>query len=214
MAASISDRCAHRGGGLGLTVPALSGSSLFAFDRQQSLSTAPTCTPPLQQHRSITHIVWSIDSTPLRSTHSSATAVRSRRHCHCRCRRSPSFPVAMMKGLEDDEGPETSLRKLTQTFGVLGYVVLNKSGEKRRNSGGGEAEAAAAAGRSDCTQPSNAQPEWVTLCFCEPTLNNDSVAPCHCTMCVGRRCCRLCRVCRRRLLLLLCCLRFAPQAFP
>jgi|Hof3ISUMetaT_17_FD_contig_31_404791_length_504_multi_2_in_0_out_0_1 dynein light chain roadblock-type len=34
----------------------------------------------------------------------------------------------MMKGLEDEEGPETSLRKLTQTFGVQGYVVLNKSG--------------------------------------------------------------------------------------
>lgn len=34
----------------------------------------------------------------------------------------------MMKGLEDDEGPETSLRKLQQTFGVLGYVILNKSG--------------------------------------------------------------------------------------
>jgi len=34
----------------------------------------------------------------------------------------------MMKGLEDEEGPESSLRKLTQTFGVLGYVILNKSG--------------------------------------------------------------------------------------
>lgn len=38
----------------------------------------------------------------------------------------------MMKGLEDDEGPESSLRKLTQTFGVLGYVILNRSGQTDR----------------------------------------------------------------------------------
>ena len=38
----------------------------------------------------------------------------------------------MMKGIEDDEGPESSLRKLTQTFGVLGYVILNKSGQERQ----------------------------------------------------------------------------------
>lgn len=35
----------------------------------------------------------------------------------------------MMKGIDDDEGPESSLRKLVQTFGVLGYVILNKSGK-------------------------------------------------------------------------------------
>ena len=35
----------------------------------------------------------------------------------------------MMKGgLDEEEGPENSLRKLTGTFGVQNYVILNKSG--------------------------------------------------------------------------------------
>jgi len=46
-----------------------------------------------------------------------------------------------MKGLEDDEGPESSLRKLVQTFGVLGYIILNKSGIPVKSHGVEPAEA-------------------------------------------------------------------------
>jgi len=46
-----------------------------------------------------------------------------------------------MKGMEDEEGPESSLRKLTQTFGVMGYVILNKSGIPVKFSGMEQAEA-------------------------------------------------------------------------
>jgi len=35
----------------------------------------------------------------------------------------------LVKGLsEDEEGPEAILRKLSQTFGVLSYVILNRTG--------------------------------------------------------------------------------------
>lgn len=34
-----------------------------------------------------------------------------------------------MKVYEEEDGPDVALRKLTQQFGVLGYVVLNASGK-------------------------------------------------------------------------------------
>lgn len=105
-----------------------------------------------QTRRLISGTVWrstSACSQPVDVVHShpllrvrlpSATAppVRTAPFTPSRLRRFAAAAAAsptpiMMKGIEDDEGPESSLRKLTQTFGVLGYVVLNKSGEWRRN---------------------------------------------------------------------------------
>lgn len=54
----------------------------------------------------------------------------------------------MMKGLslEDEEGPDNSLRKLTQNYGVIGYVVLNRSGIPVKSHGMDTAEATQYAG--------------------------------------------------------------------
>lgn len=36
----------------------------------------------------------------------------------------------MMKGIDDDQGPEVALRQLMKrNFGVLGYIIINKTGK-------------------------------------------------------------------------------------